>query len=250
MNRDMNESSVLYGRHAVLEALKSETTLEKIFLLQSRHPADSLHQIRRSAEESGIPVLFAPKEKLDRLAQSRDHQGVVALVSTHEYATLQDILERKSEKRLILVLDHLEDTQNLGSLLRTADAVGASGVVIPKRRAAGLSGGAAKASAGAIHHIPVARVVNIHQTLLELRKADYTLVGADQSAEKTFQSIHYPEPLAVVVGNEHKGLSLLVKNTCDTLVKIPMIGHLDSLNVSVAGALILYQAFLQWEEAG
>jgi len=243
---------LVYGRNPVLEAIKAEKAFEKIFILQTPHPSEPLFRIRKQAEEAGIPVLFAPREKLDRLAQKQDHQGVVGVLSAYEYASLDEILskchsrEGGNLKPLILILDHLEDPQNLGSLLRTADAVGVSGVVIPKRRSAGLSAGTTKASAGAVAHVPVARVANLHQILLELKEQGFTVMGADQSAQITHNEAEYPYPLALVLGSEHQGLSLLIKNTCDQLVRIPMKGHLDSLNVSVAGALILYQIFLQW----
>lgn len=243
--RDREPGEIIYGRHAVLEAFKQGEEIEKVFLLQTKHLSGILVNIRRNAEASGVPVLFAPREKLDRLAASDNHQGVVGILSAYKYAAVSEILDKPSPFKLILALDHLEDPQNLGSLLRTCDAVGVSGVVLPRRRSAGLSAGAAKSSAGAMAHVPVARVSNLHQTLLDLRKRGFALVGADQSASKTYREIKYTHPLVLVLGNEHKGLSFLLKNTCDVLASIPMTGHLGSLNVSVAGAVILYEIALQ-----
>lgn len=248
-DRADSEVPALYGRHAVVEAIKSGEAIEKIFLLQTRERNEPLAQIRRAAEAEGIPVLFAPREKLEKLSGSRDHQGVVALVSAHDYASADDVIDVAAiSGRPLLVLDHVEDPQNLGSLLRTGDSAGIAGVIIPKRGAAGLTAGAAKASAGAIQHVKVARVPNLHQTLLALKKRDFTLVGAHREGEN-YREIAYPRPLAIVLGNEHKGLGFLIKNTCDTLASIPMKGHLDSLNVSVAGALLIYEAFFRREKS-
>jgi 23S rRNA (guanosine2251-2'-O)-methyltransferase len=242
------EGQILYGRHAVLEGIETNREIEKVFILQTSQPSENLAHIRRLAESRGIPVVFVPKEKLEKLCKSREHQGAAALLSFHEYASFQEILqEAKTGKKGVLALDHLEDPQNLGSLLRTCEATRVvSGIVIPKRRSAGLSPGTAKASAGAIHHVKTARVPNLHQALLQFRKEEFFIVGADQNAPTSFRDLHYPAPLVLVLGNEHKGISFLVKNCCDALVKIPMRGRLDSLNVSVAGALILYEIFFQW----
>ncbi len=243
------EPHILYGRHALLEALRTHEKIEKIFILQSLQSSYPLEKIYKLAKSQGIPLVFVPRKKLEQLSGSHDHQGAVGILSSHQYAELDETLHSiPHEKKLLLALDHLEDPQNLGSLLRTADAVGVSGIFIPKRRSVGLTPGAAKASAGAIQHVPVVRVTNLHQTLLSLKKEGFTIIGADQSASQNYKKIIYPKPLVLVLGNEQNGLHLLIKNFCDTLVKIPMKGNLNSLNVGVAGALILYEIFSQWND--
>lgn len=241
----MHPGNILYGRHPVSEALKAGLKIEKIFLSQASPNFQPFSEIQALAKARKIPILPASREKLNQLAGTDNHQGVAGMVSSFHSIDLQELIKPEAGKpRWIVLLDHLEDPQNVGSLLRTCDAVGVSGVVIPKRRAAGLTPGTAKASAGAIGYTPLCRVGNIHQTMLQLKEEGFTLIGADQLAAQSFHEFSYPEPLALVLGNEHTGLSQLVRKTCDALVKIPMAGHLDSLNVSVAGALILYHIFL------
>ncbi|MCL5055206.1 MAG: 23S rRNA (guanosine(2251)-2'-O)-methyltransferase RlmB [Firmicutes bacterium] len=243
----MNEEGILYGRHPVLEGLRGKTPFEKIYISQHEEPSEILKEIRRTAEFQGIPVLFAHREKLNQITRNGNHQGVVGIASAQEYVSLEKILKTTAGKTILLALDHIEDPQNLGAVLRTCDAVGVKGVILPKRRSTGLTGGAAKASAGAIRYVPVARVSNLHQALLTLRKNGFLILGADQSAEKSYREISYPDQVVLVMGNEHKGLSFLIKNNCDLLVKIPMTGHLDSLNVSAAASLILYEIFFKFK---
>ncbi len=241
----MEDEGVIYGRHPVLEALKGKSPFEKIYISFHEEKSEVLKQIRKNAEQLGIPVILSPREKLNHLTGNKNHQGVVGIASAHEYSSLEEILKKLSDKTILLALDHLEDPQNLGALLRTSDAVGVKGVILPKRRSAGLTGGAAKASAGAIRYVPVVKTSNLHQALLVLRKHGFFIIGADQSAEKNYREIPYPEKVVLTLGNEHKGLSFLIKNNCDILVKIPMVGHLDSLNVSAAGSLLLYETFFR-----
>lgn len=237
----------LEGRHPVLEALKSGREFNKILLAEGAE-GGSMTEILARAKERGIVVQRVPKAKMDAMAATRNHQGVIAYLAAWEYEDLDVILkaaENSSRPGLIVVLDGIEDPHNLGSILRTADGAGVHGVVIPKRRAVPLTATVAKASAGAIEHVPVARVTNIQQTIEVLKKAGYWVIGTDADAKQVYYQADMTGPVAVVIGNEGKGLGEAVKKRCDYLVGLPMIGEVQSLNAGVAAGILLYEAVRQ-----
>lgn len=235
------------GRHPVLEALKSGRDLNKILMAEGVE-GGSANEILARAKERGIVVQRVPKAKIDSIAVTRNHQGFVAYLAAKEYVELEVILQAAADSPrpgLIVVLDEIEDPYNLGSILRTADGVGAHGVVIPKRRAVPLTAVVAKASAGAIEHVPVARVGNVSQTLEALKKAGYWVVGTDVDAELMHHQVDLSGPIVMVIGNEGKGLGEVVKKRCDYLVRLPMIGQVQSLNAGVAAGVLLYEVLRQ-----
>ena len=194
----------------------------------------------------GIAVRFMTRPEIDRIARTNSHQGVIAVTSSKQYGDVQDILAgRKGRYSLVVVLDGIEDPHNLGAILRTSDAAGADGVVIPERRAAGVTPAVAKVSAGASEHLPIARVTNIARTLEELKENNVWTVGLDERASQSYESLDYKMDCALVLGAEGKGLHDLVRKRCDFLVSIPMLGKVPSLNVSVAAAVVLYEIVRQ-----
>jgi len=236
--------NTLIGRNAVIEALKSGRAIEKIFILYGTH-GGSIGDIRHRAREKGIPCVEVSKEKFRELVgRSSAAQGVVALVGVKQYVDLEDILAVSTERKepaFVLVLDEIEDPQNLGALLRTAECTGVHGVVIPKHHAATVSAAVGKASAGASEYIPVAKVTNIASCLEDLKANGIWIVGAAPDGDRVFAEVDYSMPVALVVGNEGKGIRTLVKEKCDFLVRIPLYGNIESLNASVAGALLMYE---------
>jgi len=237
----------LEGRHPVLEALKSGRTINKILMAEGA-TGSNIMDIMGKARELSIVVQTVPKAKLDQISESRNHQGVIAYIAAKDYVELEDIVEAANNSPrpgLILVLDEIEDPHNLGSILRTADAVGAHGVVIPKRRAVPLTATVAKASAGAIEHIPVARVANLSQALETLKKGGFWVVGTDVDAENMYHQVDMTAPTVIVIGNEGKGLGEVIKKRCDYLVRLPMIGQIQSLNAGVAAGILMYEVLRQ-----
>lgn len=237
----------VYGRNPVLEALRAGRPLNKLLIARGdRH--GSIHQIMTLARERDIPVIPVDPRELDALAGGGNHQGVIAQAASFAYVELDDILalaRERGEEPLVVVLDGIEDPQNLGSLIRTAEAAGAHGIVIPKRRAAGLTDTVARVSAGAIEHLPVARVTNISQALDDLKQAGCWTVGGDMAGEQTCYEQDLRGPLAIIIGSEGKGISRLVRERCDYLVRLPMRGRVGSLNAAVAGALLIYEVLRQ-----
>jgi len=194
----------------------------------------------------GVPVKVLPRTELDEMAGTAAHQGVVAVTSSKQYTNLEDVIvAKRSEHSLIVVLDGVEDPHNLGAILRTADAAGADGVVIPERRAAGVTGTVTKVSAGASEHLPIARVTNIARSLEELKDSNIWTVGLDERGSQTYDALDYKMDCAIVLGAEGKGLHDLVAKKCDFLVSIPMLGKVPSLNVSVAAGVVLYEVVRQ-----
>ena len=234
--------NVIYGINSVGEALKARgKAFEWLGVAKERHDL-RLQRIIEECRRISVPVRFLSRVELDRMASTGAHQGVVAVTSAKQYADLDDIIaSRRSGYSLVIVLDGVEDPHNLGAILRTADAVGADGVVIPERRAAGIGGTVAKASAGASEHLPVAKVTNISRTLEELKAQNIWTVGLDQRAPQGYDAVDYKMDCAVVLGAEGKGLHDLVRKKCDFLVSIPMLGSVPSLNVSVAAGVVLYE---------
>ena len=239
---------IIRGRNAVLEVLRSPSrhVIELIVRKSSNDPR--LRTAVEIARRRGIKVVFQGTEELDRLAEGRKHQGIIAIASPIRYIPLEEIIDRAflSEREpLIVVLDHIQDPHNLGAIIRTAEAVGAHGVVIPKRRAAGVTPTVVKVSSGATDHIPIARVSNITITLERLKERGIWVVGLIPDAEQTIYQIDMTVPLSLVIGSEGKGLSKLVSERCDMLVSIPMFGDIGSLNASVAAGVALYEAVRQ-----
>ncbi|MBA4549356.1 23S rRNA (guanosine(2251)-2'-O)-methyltransferase RlmB [Thermoactinomyces intermedius] len=233
----------IYGKHAVLETLKSGRPVEKILLAKNINKF-SVNEIIEHAKKQNVPFQWVPRTRLDQLAEGNNHQGVVAQVAAFEYASLEDLFERAEQKQeapFFLLLDSIEDPHNLGSILRSADASGVHGVIIPKRRAAGVTSVVAKTSAGAVQHVPVVRVTNLNRVADELKERGVWLVGSDGSAEQEYTRVDYKMPVAMVIGNEGRGIHSLLKKKCDYLVKLPMRGKVSSLNASVAAGILMYE---------
>jgi 23S rRNA (guanosine2251-2'-O)-methyltransferase len=236
----------IYGINSVAEALKARgRAFAWVGVAKERHDL-RLQQVVDECRRQGIAVRFVPRAELDRMAGNNAHQGVVAVTSAKQYNDLDDIVTAKrGEHSLIVVLDGVEDPHNLGAILRTADAAGADGVVIPERRAAGVTAIVAKTSAGASEHLPIAKVTNIARTLEQLKEKDLWMVGLDERGEKTYDALDYNMDCAVVLGSEGKGLHDLVARKCDFLVSSPLLGKVPSLNVSVAAGVVLYEIVRQ-----
>ncbi len=238
----------LSGIHVVEEALVAGRALDRIVIARGRH-GDRIEEIVRLARTRGVPVRFEDRPQLDRLAGTRDHQGVVALVASKSALALEDLLQDKSKAGLLVVLDGVEDPQNLGAIVRTSLAAGADGVVIPERRAAGISEAVSRASAGALEHLPVARVKNLARAIEQLKEAGYWLVGLDERAEKNYTAADFSGSVGIVLGSEGEGLHELTRKRCDFLVSIPTTGPVRSLNVSVAAGVVLFEAVRQRRNA-
>ena len=238
---------VIEGRNAVIEALRTGSTIDKIYLLKGETDA-SLGHIASTARSRGIVVVDADRRKLDGMSRTHSHQGVIALCAVREYVTPDEILRiarEKGETPLIVVCDELTDPHNLGAVIRTAECAGAHGVIIPKRRSAGLTAIVAKTSAGAVSHVPVARVANIPSLLKELKDAGLWIFGADATGDRSLYEADLKGAAAIVIGSEGDGMGRLVRENCDFLVQIPMHGKINSLNASAAAAILLYEAVRQ-----
>ena len=238
---------VLVGRNAVTEALKSGRGINKLWIASGDREG-SVAEIAALAKERGIVVQYVERAKIEALAGGHRHQGVLAYVAPVPYAELEDILkaaEAKGEAPFIVLLDELEDPHNLGALLRTADATGVHGILIPKRRSVSLNATVAKTSAGAVEYVPVARIGNIAQTLKKLKEKGFWVAGADMDGEKAYYEADLTGPLVLVVGSEGKGMSRLTKEACDFIVRMPMVGRINSLNASVAGSILMYESMRQ-----
>ncbi len=238
---------VLVGRNAVTEALKSGRGINKLWIASGDREG-SVAEIAALAKERGIVVQYVERAKIEALAGGHRHQGVLAYVAPVPYAELEDILkaaEVKGEAPFLVLLDELEDPHNLGALLRTADATGVHGILIPKRRSVSLNATVAKTSAGAVEYVPVARIGNIVQTLKKLKEKGFWVAGADMDGEKAYYEADLTGPLVLVVGSEGKGMSRLTKEACDFIVRMPMVGRINSLNASVAGSILMYESMRQ-----
>lgn len=237
---------IIDGRNAVLEAFRSGKTIDKLFVLDGCQDGP-VRTIIREAKKTDTIINFVDKERLDRLSNSGHHQGVVAQAAAYEYAEVGDILEnarQKGEDPFIFILDEIEDPHNLGAIIRTANLAGAHGVIIPKRRAVGLTATVAKTSAGAINYTPVAKVTNIGRTIDELKKSGMWFVCADMGGD-TMYNLNLKGSIGLVIGNEGSGVSRLVKEKCDYIASIPMKGDIDSLNASVAAGVLAYEIVRQ-----
>jgi 23S rRNA (guanosine2251-2'-O)-methyltransferase len=236
----------IYGINAVVEALKARgRAFEWVGVAKERHDL-RLQRVVDECRRNGVAVRFLGRPELDRMAGNNAHQGVVAVTSAKQYNDLDDVIAAKrGQYSLLVVLDGIEDPHNLGAILRTADAAGADGVVIPERRAVGVTPTVTKASAGASEHLPIAKVTNIARTVEELKDRNLWIVGLDERGTQTYDSLDYNMDCAVVLGAEGKGVHELVRKKCDFLVSIPMLGKVASLNVSVAAAVVLYEIVRQ-----
>ena len=245
--RDAEADGVIEGRNAVIEALRAGTAIDKIYL--AKGDTDSaLGHIANTARANGVVVVNADRRKLDEMSRTHAHQGVIAVAAVREYASIEDIFQRAEEQGeapLIVLCDELSDPHNLGAILRTAECAGAHGVIIPKRRSAGLTAIVAKTSAGAVSHIPVARVPNLTALMKELQKRGVWIFGAEMNGTTSLYEADLKGPAAIVIGSEGSGMSRLVAETCDFTVSIPMKGKINSLNASAAAAILLYEAVRQ-----
>ena len=240
------EESKIEGRNAVLEAFRAGKTIDKVYILDGCQDGP-VRTIVREAKKHDTILNFVSKERLDQLSETGKHQGVIAVAAAYHYAEVEDLLERaaqKGEPPFLILLDNIEDPHNLGAIIRTANLAGAHGVIIPKRRAAGLTPTVAKASAGAINYTPVAKVTNLSTTIKELKEAGMWFVCADMGGTDMYD-LNLTGPIGLVIGNEGDGVSKLVKEQCDMIASIPMKGDIDSLNASVATGVLAYEIVRQ-----
>lgn len=240
------EELTIEGRNAVIEAFRSGKTIDKLFLLDGCKDG-SIQTVLREAKKRDTIINYVSKERLDQMSETGKHQGVIAYAAAYEYGTVEEMLhsaEEKGEPPFLILLDNIEDPHNLGSIIRTANQVGAHGVIIPKRRAVGLTATVAKASAGAINYTPVAKVTNLVKTMDELKKQGMWFVCGDMDGETMYQ-LDLTGAIGVVIGNEGNGVSRLVKENCDFTAAIPMYGDIDSLNASVAMGVLSYEIVRQ-----
>jgi 23S rRNA (guanosine2251-2'-O)-methyltransferase len=236
---------ILYGKNPVLEALRAGRPARKLVLAHGVQPEPRLQEILDLAAAQGIPVEESPRRRVDDIAHTEHHQGIAGYFHSRPPLTLDDLLARARQPALLLVLDGIQDPQNLGALTRTADAVGADGVVIPKHRAATVTSAAAKASAGATEYVPVASVPNLPYALERMGDAGIWRVGLDAGSTTRYDQVDYTVPVALVVGSEGEGMRPITRRRCDAVVSLPMLGHVESLNAAAAGAVLLYEAARQ-----
>ncbi|MCR2823259.1 23S rRNA (guanosine(2251)-2'-O)-methyltransferase RlmB [Lederbergia panacisoli] len=230
------------GKNPVIEALKSDRDINKIWIAEGSQKGQ-MQVIIKLAKERNVLIQYVPKQKLEQNTKE-NHQGVIAQVAAYQYAEVDDLFAHASKSQedpFFLILDELEDPHNLGSILRTADAAGVHGIIIPKRRAVGLTATVAKLSTGAIEYIPVARVTNIARTIDELKERGIWVFGTDAKGSQDYRKMDATLPLAIVIGSEGKGIGRLIREKCDFLIHLPMAGHVTSLNASVAAALLMYE---------
>lgn len=242
----MNNEDLIFGRNAVAELIKAGRSVNKIFVAEGSHD-NVIKKILALAKNAGIIYENISRSKLDKICNG-NHQGIAAYAAAVQYSTVDEILkfaESKNQSPFIIVLDELEDPHNFGAILRTADAVGVHGVIIPKRRSVQLNSTVAKTSAGAVEYVKVAQVTNIAQTLKKFHELDLKIVGSDMEGDKNFNEVDLKGGIVLIIGSEGKGMRRLTKENCDTLVKIPMVGKINSLNASVAAAILMYEIFNQ-----
>lgn len=246
MEENRTEESVIEGRNAVIEAFRSGKTIDKLYILDGCQDG-SINSIVREAKKSDTIINYISKEKLNQMSQTGKHQGVIAHAAAYVYSEISDIFdlaEKKGEAPFIFLLDEIEDPHNLGAIIRTANLCGAHGVIIPKRRAVGITATVVKASAGAINYTPVVKVTNIAKTIEDLKKQGLWFACADMDGQEMYDC-NLTGPLGLVIGNEGSGVSRLVKEKCDYVVSIPMKGDIDSLNASVAAGVLAYEVVRQ-----
>jgi 23S rRNA (guanosine2251-2'-O)-methyltransferase len=238
---------IIYGKNPVKEALESDQPVNKIYIIKGKKTT-FISKLFQTARQKGIPVREIEKNKLQDMAGDSGHQGVIAVLSQVSYAEIEDIFKRAKEKNdlpLIAILDEIQDPHNLGAIIRSAEAFGFHGIIIPKNRATGLTETVTRTSAGAVAHIPIVRITNLASTIDELKKGNVWIVGTEQEAKELFYEADLNRSLGVVIGSEGKGIRPLIKKKCDFLVSIPMIGKVNSLNASVAAAIVFCEARTQ-----
>jgi 23S rRNA (guanosine2251-2'-O)-methyltransferase len=238
--------AIIEGRNPVIEAIKNDREIDKIMIANGAKEG-SIKKITAMAKEKNIIIQYVDRNKLDEISTSHSHQGVIANVSEYKYFELDDLIQNakdKGEDPFFIILDEITDPHNLGSIIRTADAVGAHGVIIPKRRSVHITPTVAKASAGAVEYVPVCKVTNIVNTIKTLKEHGLWIAAADMDGQ-TFYEQNLTGPIGLVIGSEGFGISRLVKKNCDYIVKMPMVGNVTSLNASVAGSILLYEIFKQ-----
>lgn len=240
------EELTIEGRNAVLEAFRAGRTVDKIYIMKDCQDFP-IRSIVKEAKKTDAVIHFVTKERLDQISETGKHQGVIAYMAAYQYAEVEDLLrlaKERGEEPFLILLDNVEDPHNLGAVIRTANVAGAHGVIIPKRRAVGLTAAAAKASAGAIHYTLVAKVTNLSQTIEGLKKEGLWFVCADMGGESMYR-LNLTGPIGLVIGSEGDGVSRLVKESCDMVASIPMKGEIESLNASVAGGILAYEIVRQ-----
>lgn len=244
---ESEENNFVFGHHATVEALQTGRG-NKLFLQEDAH-GDKIDQLKSLAKEQAVPVKWVPKQKLDTLSDGGVHQGIVLGITPYEYLTLDDLLVKTAEVEapFLLILDSLEDPHNFGSILRTADASGVSGVIIPKHRSVGITPVVTKASTGAVEYVPIARVTNLAQSIKQLKEAGYWVFGTDMEGTD-YRQWKVSGPIALIIGNEGKGMSAGLKKDVDEMLTIPMTGHVQSLNAGVAAGLLMYEVFRKRSE--
>ena len=241
--KNNEREDLIIGRNAVREVIKSGRTIETIYIAKGSKEG-SINEIIKLAKDNRLVIKEVDKKKLDSMSSGLVHQGVIALITPYKYCEIQDILnyaEERNEDPFIVILDELEDPHNLGSIVRTAELCGVHGVIIPKRRNVGVTATVYKSSVGAIEHVKVAKVTNVNNAIDELKKAGIWVYGADMHGDEYSYQVNYSGPCALVIGSEGKGISKLTLKKCDKLVKIPMVGKINSLNASVAGGILMYE---------
>lgn len=246
MTEEKFESNIIEGRNAVIEAFRSGKTIDKVLVLEGCQDGP-INTIIREAKKQNVLIKYLKKDRLDKVSETGKHQGVIAYVAAYKYAEVEDILENarsKGEAPFVIILDGIEDPHNLGAIIRTANQAGAHGIIIPKRRAVGLTSTVARTSAGAINYTPVAKVTNIANTIEDLKKEGMWFVCADMDGEVMY-NLDLKGSIGLVIGNEGDGVSRLVKEKCDFVAKIPMKGDIDSLNASVAMGVLSYEIVRQ-----
>ena len=246
-NKNMNFDDQVEGRNSVLELLESGKDINKIFVARGEKQG-SINKIIGKAKDSKIVLVETDKRKLDEMSQTGNHQGVIAIVPPFEYCDVDDILnvaKEQNEDPFVIILDGIEDPHNLGAIIRTAETAGAHGVIIPKRRAVGVNSTVNKSSAGAVEYMKVARVNNITETMNYLKEKGLWIIGTDMDTDKYYYNQNMTGPIAIVIGSEGFGMSRLVKENCDILVKIPMNGKITSLNASVSAGIVMYEVVKQ-----
>lgn len=239
----------LEGRNPIFEALKAGRTINKLWVLKRQDkpekPDPLLARLVGQAREAGAVIMEVERKVLDQMSETHAHQGVIAQVAAHDYVELEDLVSQireRGEMPFLILLDEVQESYNLGSILRIADAAGAHGVVITERRSVGLDAAVAKASAGAIEHVPVARVVNLTQTILSLKEQGFWIAGTDSEGTVDYHQADWKGPLAIVIGSEGEGLGQQIRRHCDFLVSIPMLGKVNSLNAAVAAGIVIFEA--------
>ncbi|WP_446898027.1 23S rRNA (guanosine(2251)-2'-O)-methyltransferase RlmB [Clostridium sp. LBM24168] len=245
--KDNFTENIIEGRNAVIEALRSGKTIEQIFV-SNGEITGSINKILAIAREKKLVIKKVDKKKLDQISYTGAHQGIIARVTPYKYCELEDIFQyslRKKEKPFIVILDEIEDPHNFGSIIRTAEVFGAHGIIIPKRRNVGITPAVYKSSAGAVEHMRICKVTNLSLTIDKLKKNGIWIYGADMGGKEYCFNTDLTGSLALVIGSEGKGISRLIKEKCDILVKIPMVGSITSLNASMAGGIIMYEILKQ-----